>query len=66
MKLFKSYTDAFVFFFVRELSLLLTAAILFVTIAIFIFKSFRGWPRAVYAAAEARSVSFNHYVIIKV
>ena len=45
---------------------MLTAAILFVTAAIFIFKSSRSWPYAVCAAVEARSVSFNHYVIIKV
>ena len=47
-----------------------TAPILFVTAAIFIFKSSRSWPHSVYAVAEAPSVtlldvsgslSFVHY-----
>ena len=48
------------FSFVQELSLLLTVAILFVRAAIFIFKSSRNWLHSVYAAAEARSVTFNY------
>ena len=49
---------------IKHFGLLLTAAILFVTAAIFIFKSFRNWLHAVYAAVEARSVIFYHYVKI--